>query len=156
MNKHDKVRARQEAIRELISSYPIENQAALVRLLEEKYDIATNQSIVSRDLQELDVVKHKYKDTIIYELKGVDPHKEILRLGVQDVVYNESLIVVKTLAGLADFVGDYLDTRHDAKILATLAGENVVFIIPCTVKKIEEVYTLVCDFLYFKQKEQGS
>lgn len=153
--KTDKVRLRHEALQELIKTYPVENQAMLVTLLKEKYGIDTNQSIVSRDLHDLEVSKQKYKDTTIYELKSIDASKEILRLGVKDVVHNESLIVIKTLAGLADFVGDYLDAQKEASILATLAGENVVFVTPSSVHKTETVFKMVCKLVHFKQKENA-
>ncbi len=151
--KSDKVRLRHTAIRELIRTYPVENQALLVTLLRDKYGIDTTQSIVSRDLQELGVGKQKYQDTMIYELKDVDVSKEILRLGVRDVTRNESLVVVKTFAGMAAFVGDYLDLTNDSAILATVAGENVVFVAPALGQDIHHVYATVCKLLHFKQKE---
>lgn len=153
MSKFDKVRIRQEAVKALIKEHPIENQSMLVKMLKDDYGIETNQSIISRDLQDLGVGKQKYKDTMIYEIKEIDPRKELLRLGVQDVVHNENLIVIKTLAGMADFVGDYLDLHENVGILGTLAGENMVFVSPQSIKNIQSVYKAVCELLYFKPKE---
>lgn len=149
MNKN-KLIARKEAIQELIKAYPIENQEAIVELLKEKYGITTNQSIVSRDLRELNVTKRKLKDTLIYELQELNVHKEILRLGVVDVLHNETMIIVKTLPGLAPFVGDYLDTFEGIDLLATLAGENVVFITPLSIKNIDKVFEAICNLVHFK------
>ena len=127
---------RRKAIRELIKVNPIENQATLVQLLKEKYGIETNQSIVSRDLNDMEVSKHKYKDTMIYETKEVDVSKEILRLGIINIEHNEHLIVVTVLPGLAAFVGDYLDAeKEQLNVLGTIAGENMIFIAPKTIKK---------------------
>lgn len=145
---------RRKAIKELIKTNPIENQASLVQLLKEKYGIETNQSIVSRDLSDMSVSKQKYKDTMIYELKEVDASKEILRLGVVSVEHNENLIVVTVLPGLAAFVGDYLDAeKEQLNLLGTLAGENMIFIAPRTVKKINETFKKVCELLHFKPLE---
>lgn len=149
MNKN-KIVVRKEAIQELINSFPVENQEMLVELLKEKYGIATNQSIVSRDLRELDVTKRKLKDKMVYELQELDVKKEILRLGVTSVVRNEVLIVIKTLPGLASFVGDFLDAQESTGILATLAGENVVFVTPQSIKNIDEVFITVCQLMHFK------
>lgn len=160
MNKK-KIIARKEAIEQLIKDYPVENQEMLVELLQEKYGITANQSIVSRDLRELNVTKRKFKDIMVYELEELDVKKEILRLGVVDVVHNETLIVVKTLPGLADFVGDYLDAFEGVDLLASLAGENVVFVTPKSIKNIDEVFVTVCKLVHFKplikdDKESGS
>lgn len=144
-------RARQEAVKELIKKYPIENQGRLVELLQQEYGIETNQTAISRDLRQLGVVKAKGKEGMVYELREATISQEILTLGVLDVSRNEIMIVIKTLAGLAPFVGDYLDQHHEGAILATLAGENVVFVIPQSIKKIEETYQVVCKIVYFKQ-----
>jgi transcriptional regulator of arginine metabolism len=148
---NETLQARKEAIKELIKKHPVENQDMLVDLLKKEYAIETNQSVVSRDLRELGVTKHKLKDTMVYELKETDVTKEILRLGVLDVVHNESMIVVKTLAGLAPFVGDFLDAQTDIGVLATLAGENVVFVTPQSAKNITKTFEAVCQALYFKK-----
>lgn len=154
MNKLSKVNERQRAIQELIKAYPVENQVQLVQLLKENYGIETNQSIVSRDLRELEVTKQKLKDTMIYELKEVNIDKEILRLGIIDITHNETLIAVHTLAGLAPFVGDFLDKHKDIGVLATLAGENIVFVAPQSIKTIQETFSKLCQLVYFKQPEQ--
>ena len=51
--KKNKKKLRQEALKELIGLYPVEDQTTLASLLKQKYNIDTNQSIVSRDLREL-------------------------------------------------------------------------------------------------------
>ena len=60
------------------------------------------------------------------------------------------MIIVKTLPGLADYVGDYLDGQENSGILATLAGENVVFITPWSVQNIEHAFQQVCSILGHK------
>lgn len=146
---------RRKAIKELITSQAVENQVMLVQLLKEKYDITSNQSIVSRDLQEMGISKKKYKDLMIYELQEVDPSKEILRLGILNIEHNEVMIVVTVLPGLAAFVGDYLDSeREELGVLGTMAGENMIFVAPTSIKIIEDVYKKVSLFLFFKKTEK--
>jgi transcriptional regulator of arginine metabolism len=140
--------SRKEAIKELVQKFSIEDQDSLVDLLKREYEIESNQSIVSRDLRQLGISKHVVGDKSIYQLPTEDPTREILRRAVLDVEKNEQLIVVHTVGGLADFVGDYLDTHRDQDILATLAGENVVFVVPKTVTTIQQVYKNVRRLLY--------
>lgn len=147
----NKSTARKLAIKELIKQYPIENQTSIVQMLKEKYAIETNQSIVSRDLHELNVSKINYKDCLIYELQESNPSKEILKLCVIDIVYNEVMIVIQVLPGLASFVGDYLDIHHESiGILGTIAGENMIFVTPISIKQIDKTVKNICALLSFK------
>lgn len=145
---------RREAIKSLIKSQAIENQTMLVDLLKEKYDIATNQSIVSRDLQDLGVSKKKYKDIMVYELFEGDPNKEIFQRGLVNIEHNEVMILIIVLPGLAGFVSEHLDmVRETVDVLGTIAGENMIFVMPKSIKTIEETNKKVCEVLYFKKTE---
>lgn len=145
------IRIRQEAIKELIKSHPIEDQETLVELIKKKYGIETNQSIVSRDLRQMGVSKHLVNNRMIYELKEHDASREILRLAIVEIDHNETLIVIKTLPGLADFVGDYLDLQEELPILGTIAGENTIFVAPRVKTSLAKLYQELCKVLYFKQ-----
>lgn len=151
MSKKNKILERQTAIKELIQSHSIEDQQTLVEMIKKKYGIETNQSIVSRDLRQLGVTKHSVNNKLIYELKEYDASREILRLAIVDIDCNESLIVIKTLPGLADFVGDYLDMQEDLPILGNIAGENTIFVTPRAKTKIENLFKEVSKILYFHQ-----
>lgn len=147
---------RQEAIKELIQTYEVTDQHKLIELLKLKYGIDTNQTIISRELHKLGVTKTPVENKLIYELpeEKTDPAKEILRLAITKVVHNETLIVVHTLAGLADFVGDYIDAHGNTiDTLGTLAGENMVFVAPKTIKDISKIYDQLCKLLLIKQKK---
>ena len=149
--------SRKSAIKALITSQPVENQGTLVELLKDKYGIMTNQSIVSRDLRELNVSKQRYKDTMIYELKEVDVSKEILRNSIISIEHNEVMVLVTVLPGVAAFVGDYIDANRDgAKILGTIAGENMIFVMPVSVNKINDSYESLCALLHYKPLKHKS
>lgn len=145
----NKPTARQEAIKELISTFTVSDQEALVKLLAKHHDIHTNQAAVSRDLKALGIIKTNEG----YEVPTLDVTAEILKLALVDVVYNESIIVIKTYPALADFVGDYIDQQDDLDILGCLAGENVVFVTPFSTKQIKQTYAALCKKLHFKHKE---
>lgn len=146
-----KIKARHNAIKQLINSHPIEDQQTLVKLINEKYKIDANQSVISRDLIKLGITKNLINGKLIYEEKTIDPNREILRFAIQEILHNESMIIIKTLPGLASFVGDYLDTQNIIKIFGTIAGENTIFLAPVSVKNIELTYSKICQVLYFKK-----
>lgn len=139
MKRMHLLHTRTQAIQEIIKNHPIEDHAMLIELLQEKYGITTNQAAISRDLRKLGVVKRARGEHLIYELPEHDPITEILYYSIESIEYNESMIVVKTLNGTAAMVGDFIDSHNSSLILATLAGENVVFITPRSIKKIMAV-----------------
>ncbi len=148
MKQKPKIAARQQAIKELISTVPIHDQTTLVQLMKKRYGIDTSQAIISRDLRNLGVVKRQIKQHMIYELPTIDASREILRLAITHATHNETLIIINTLPALASFVGDYLDMQEDPDILGVLAGENTLFIAPAKTDRIREIYTKICSLLY--------
>jgi transcriptional regulator of arginine metabolism len=152
MNRKNVLISRRDAVKELVKSYAIEDQGALIELLNKYYGIETNQPAISRDLHELGVCKAMVDGKLVYELPDSNIEYELLKNAIKDVVHNESMIVVKTVSGLAAFVGDVLDRRDDIGVLGTLAGENMVFVAPASVTAINEVFDAVCQALYFKKE----
>jgi len=148
------IQERYKMIEMLVRENSIEDQATLVRMLEEKCGIKTNQVQVSRDLRRLEITKKIVGDKLIYHLPETDTVLEILRLAIVEVTHNESMIVVKTFPALADFVGDYLDSQDKLDILGTLSGENTLLITPSSVKNINKIYKQVCKALYYKGNSQ--
>lgn len=141
---------RREAIKELIAQKQVLDQQHLVKLLDTLCKIKTNQTVVSRDLRHLGVVKKQVKGVIVYELEQTDTRKELLKLAIENIEHNNALIVIKTHPALADFVGDCIDQLKETSILGTLSGENTVFVTPRVLKEIESVYVILCKKLYFK------
>jgi transcriptional regulator of arginine metabolism len=147
----DWIKSRQKAIGELVKKMAITDQKQLVGLLQKQYGIEANQAVISRDLRKLGVVKKMINGVLTYEMPDVDISAEIFRLALIDICYNESLIVIKTQPGLAAFVGDFIDQYPDLDVLGCLAGENVVFITPITIKKIQKTYEKICRKFHFKR-----
>lgn len=152
INKKDAT-SRQKAIQEIVKKVAISDQKQLVALLKEFYEIEANQAVVSRDLRKLGVVKKIVNGVLSYEMPNIDISAEILRLALVDINYNESMIVIKTHPGLADFVGDCVDQYNDLEVLGCLAGENVVFVAPKSIKNILKTYEKVCEKFHFKKKK---
>lgn len=144
---------RQDAIVDLLKKTAVSDQNQLVELLKKHYDIETNQAVVSRDLRKLGVVKQVINDILTYKLPQTDVKTEILRLALLDISYNEAMIVITTHPALAAFVGDYIDQHQGLEVLGSLAGENAVFVVPKSIKKIKQTYEMLCETLNFKKKD---
>ena len=57
------------------------------------------------------------------------------------------MIVVRTLPGCANTVGEFLDTQNNPGIIGTLAGDNTLLVIPESQKKTKELLTFLKDKL---------
>ena len=155
MSSNSLTKERQKAIRELVKKTPISDQKQLIELLMKHYKIDTNQAVISRDLRKLGVVKKLVQGVLVYEIPDIDVKAEILRLACIDIRHNESMIVIETHPGLASFVGDCLDQLNDLNILGCLAGENIVFVSPQSIKDIHRIFDAICEKFYFKQKKSS-
>jgi len=113
--------ARQKRILSLIRARPIGTQEELRSLLE-KAGLAATQSSVSRDLEELGVVKHHGHYTVP-QTNGAAV-RGLLSLDTA----GDNLIVVRTEPGLASAVAVEIDRAAVSEIVGTLAGEDTIFI----------------------------
>lgn len=154
MIQKNEVTIRQQAIQELVKKMAVSDQNQLVVLLKEHYEIEANQAVVSRDLHKLGIVKKMINGVLCYEMPNVDISAEILRLALEDIIHNETTIVIKTHPGLAAFVGDCIDQHVDLEVLGCIAGENVVFVTPLSVKNISKIYKKICEKFHFKKKKE--
>ena len=117
MNK----RERQQQILGLIRAKPIGTQEDLRALLE-RSGVPATQSSVSRDLEELGVVKHHGHYTLP-RTNGA-PTRGLLSLDQA----GDTLIVARTVPGLASAVAVDIDAAAIAEIVGTIAGEDTIFI----------------------------
>ena len=117
MNKHE----RQQKILGLIRAKPISTQEDLRSLLMNAGLTAT-QSSVSRDLEELGVVKHHGH----YTLPPTNGTR--LRGLVSLDQAGDSLVVVRTIPGLASAVAVEIDAAAFPEVVGTIAGEDTIFI----------------------------
>lgn len=160
MDRRGMLTLRRDTIKHLIKTNAIEDQATLIELIRKYHGLETNQSAISRDFHQLGVRKGMVDGRLIYELPETNVEAELLRLAITDIIHNESIIVVRTVNGLAAFVGDVLDRHEDIDLLGTIAGENVVFAVPVSIKQINEIFDGICEILYFnkvipKRKNKG-
>src|SRR6185369_3286646 len=136
MNKRD----RQQKILSLIQAKPVGTQEDLRSLLE-KTGVPATQSSVSRDLEELGVVKHHGH----YTLPRTNGAAVRGLLSLDHA--GEALVVARTVPGLASAVAVENDAAALPEIVGTIAGEDTIFIAVTdskaqrtTIKKVWELF----------------
>src|SRR5918999_5230946 len=117
MNK----RERQQKILSLIQAKPISTQEDLRALLE-KSGVPATQSSVSRDLEELGVVKHHGH----YTLPRTNGAAARGLLSLDQA--GDCLVIARTMPGLASAVAVEIDAAAIPEIVGTIAGEDTIFI----------------------------
>jgi transcriptional regulator of arginine metabolism len=117
MNK----RERQQRILSLIQAKAVGTQEDLRALLE-RAGVPATQSSVSRDLEELGVVKQRGHYTLP-RANGASAHG-LLSLDQA----GDSLVIARTLPGLASAVAVEIDAAAIPEIVGTIAGEDTIFI----------------------------
>jgi transcriptional regulator of arginine metabolism len=141
--------SRQFTIRQIISHEAISNQDDLVRALG-RAGIDVTQATLSRDLAEMGVARVSTSDGPKYVLgpEGEDRRiRALLSYEVTSIDHNESLIVVKTLSGRAQGVAELVDSLKHPAILATLAGDNTILVVPRAVAAIGELVGTLREFI---------
>jgi transcriptional regulator of arginine metabolism len=114
-------RERQKKILNLIRAKRIGTQEALRSHLEHS-GVPATQSSVSRDLEELGVIKHHGAYALPHA--NGDATRGLLSLDVAGDV----LVIAKCLPGLASAVAVEIDDAAIPEIVGTLAGEDTIFI----------------------------
>ena len=135
--------SRHDAIIDIINSYNIETQDDLIQHLNERGYKAT-QATISRDLRELKLVKVTAGNSFKYSLPEVDAFKysgkyrTIFKEIIEKVDVAGNLIILKTLAGMAQAAAAAVDGIGWNEIVGTLAGDDTVFIAMRTPEKATE------------------
>ena len=117
MNKRD----RQQRILDLIKAGPIGTQEDLRSMLEQT-GVPATQSSVSRDLEELGVVKQHGH----YTLPRTNGAATRGLLSLDHA--GESLVIARTIPGLASAVAVEIDAAALPEIVGTIAGEDTIFV----------------------------
>jgi transcriptional regulator of arginine metabolism len=136
---------RQNRIKEILSDFKISNQEEVTtKLKEEGY--AVTQATLSRDFAELGVIKTISNGGIRYILDPEETGKQIAKLigyEILSVDYNESLVVVRTIAGRAQGVAHFIDRLNKKEILGTVGGDDTVLVIPDSQKSLAVIVNMI-------------
>jgi transcriptional regulator of arginine metabolism len=123
---------RLESIRKIIRKETVSNQEELLNKLNEK-GFSTTQATLSRDIKQLNIVKiadnegnyvYRLPDSATFmQPKGEDAsHPKI--------EFSGNLAVVKTRPGYAMGIASDIDSHAPDQILATIAGDDTILVIP--------------------------
>ena len=131
MNKKE---SRQRAIIDLIESRDISTQEELCLLLQEAGFTAT-QATVSRDIRELSLSKmpsdesgQKYVKIRMTESDMDEKYARVLRDGYVAMDKAQSLLVLKTVSGMAMAVAASIDAMHLKEVSGCIAGDDTIMI----------------------------
>jgi transcriptional regulator of arginine metabolism len=133
--------ARQFAIKELIAARPIGSQEGLRRELG-KRGFRVTQATLSRDMNDLGVSRTMQGGIPRYTIPsaaGMTALSPLVGAEVVSIDANENLIVVHTLPGCANTVGEFIDVRRHPDIIGTVAGDNTLLVVPASTKKTTHV-----------------
>jgi transcriptional regulator of arginine metabolism len=125
---------RRNQILDILRSEPVRTQDALRKKLA-KRGIEVTQATVSRDIEELELVKTRagYRLPVAAPAAPAPQPAQpaanvILKEFVREVLQAAALVVIKTSPGNAHSVGVALDAGRWEEVVGTVAGDDTVFI----------------------------
>ena len=121
---------RQEAILEIITEQSVGTQEMLIELLAER-GIKTTQATLSRDIQQLSLVKQRDENgEYCYALpQTAVEEKSVFEEAVISVDYAMNVVVLKCRVGMAQGTCVAIDSANHQGIVGTLAGDDTIFIL---------------------------
>jgi transcriptional regulator of arginine metabolism len=122
---------RLEAICHIIRTEKIRNQEELLKRLLASGFSAT-QATLSRDIKQLMVARvHDGNDNYVYQLTDSAPAQGVHPLGKRpNIEFSGNLAVIKTRPGYAMGIASDIDSSAPKEILATVAGDDTILVIP--------------------------
>ncbi len=121
---------RHELILEIINNQPVATQEVLIELLAER-GVRTTQATLSRDIQQLSLVKQRDADgnyRYTFPAAAVE-ERNLFTEAVLSVDYAMNTIVVKCRAGMAQGTCAAIDSVNHEGVVGTIAGDDTIFIL---------------------------
>lgn len=137
--------ARQNKILELIDEYEISTQEALIQKLAE-HGFDSTQTTISRDIRQLRLIKgptgrgtYKYVAPEVRKGNDAPGHNSALTDAVLKIEAAQNLIVIKTMAGMANAIAVCVDSLHIKDIIGSVAGDDTILLVFKTNEKAEAI-----------------
>ena len=137
--------ARQSKILELIDEYEISTQEALIQKLAE-HGFDSTQTTISRDIRQLRLIKgptgrgtYKYVAPEVRRGNDAPGHNSALTDAVLKIEAAQNLIVVKTMAGMANAIAVCVDSLQIKDIIGSVAGDDTILLVLKTNEKAQAV-----------------
>jgi transcriptional regulator of arginine metabolism len=141
---------RRAQILELLKSDAIATQSDLRRKLLRR-GIRVTQATVSRDIEELGVVKtrdgYRAADSAPVTAPPQPPLAVILKEFVTDVRHAANLVIVKTHPGNAHSVAVALDAEPWPEIVGTIAGDDTILVATAGTREASRVHKKIQELL---------
>lgn len=127
---------RQRRILEIVEQEPIDTQEQLQQKLLEQ-GVSCTQATISRDIKQLHLIKEpigqgRYRYTVSSQrnrLNVADKLRNIFRESIVSVDHAQNIIVIKTMAGLANAAAAALDSMNISDIVGSLAGDDTALLV---------------------------
>jgi len=147
MNDYTKT-LRLQLLKKIISEQEVSDQIELLNQLRNS-GIETTQATISRDLQELKVVKVRvkpghYRYEILKKASEGDLRDQLTVMFdnfVDEIKSTNNLIVIKTAPGNANSVAVIIDRLGLPEILGTIAGDDTVLVVVDTDENRKRIET---------------
>ena len=137
------------AVQELLQKKTVGTQAEIKSALQ-KQGFIVNQVKVSRVLHKIGAIKMNEGENVVYrlptELVSITPNDSLKQL-ILNITHNESMIIIQTAPGCAQFVARFLDQTKDIGILGTVAGDDTIFAAPEKAKQVENINPKIYNLL---------
>jgi transcriptional regulator of arginine metabolism len=137
------------AIKQIIADHAITTQNELASALR-RSGYKTTQATLSRDMKELGIAWVYTPSGAKYMLSPEQEEERLttlVGLEIENIEANETIVVVKTLPGRAQGVAEIIDRLRLPSVLGTLAGDNTVFILPRSIRKVKQTIKALQDVL---------
>ena len=127
---------RQNKILEIIERENVETQEQLQKRLQEQGVICT-QATISRDIKQMHLVKEpvgqgRYRYTVSSQrsrLNVADKLRGIFRESIVSIDNAQNIVVIKTMAGLANAAAAAVDSMNVPYMVGSLAGDDTAFLV---------------------------
>lgn len=127
---------RQRRILEIVEREPIDTQERLQQRLKEQ-GVNCTQATISRDIKQLHLIKEpmgqgQYRYMVSSQrnrLNAADKLRGIFRESIVGVDFAQNIVVIKTMAGLANAAAAALDSMSVPDMVGTLAGDDTAFLV---------------------------
>lgn len=137
--------ARQNKILELIEEYEIGTQEALIQRLSEN-GFESTQTTISRDIRQLRLIKgptgrgtYKYVAPEVRTGKDAPGHNSALTDAVLKIESAQNIVVIKTMAGMANAIAVCVDSLNLKDIIGSVAGDDTMLIVLKNSEKAIEI-----------------
>ena len=127
---------RQSRILEIIEQENVETQEQLQQRLQEQGMLCT-QATISRDIKQLHLVKEpvgqgRYRYAVSSQrsrLNVADKLRGIFRESIVGIDNAQNIVVIKTMAGLANAAAAAVDSMNVPYMVGSLAGDDTAFLV---------------------------